>query len=148
MISSEFLSKTATGYFDEKLSEIYMEYQNALQGNNTLDFDDLLLKPLELFSEHSIRLEYYQKKFKYVLVDEYQDTNRPQFEFVHAISNQHRDICVVGDDDQSIYSWRGADVNNILKFINKKSDVHKYSNGKCFIYGGIKYSGATILSLS
>ena len=116
MISSEFLSKTATGYFDEKLSEIYMEYQNALQGNNALDFDDLLLKPLELFSEHSIRLEYYQKKFKYVLVDEYQDTNRPQFEFVHAISNQHRDICVVGDDDQSIYSWRGADVNNILNF--------------------------------
>ena len=116
MITSEFLSKTATGYFDEKLSEIYMEYQNALQGNNALDFDDLLLKPLELFSEHSIRLEYYQKKFKYVLVDEYQDTNRPQFEFVHAISNQHRDICVVGDDDQSIYSWRGADVNNILNF--------------------------------
>ena len=116
MVDYEYLNKTATGYFDEKLSEIYMHYQRALQGNNALDFDDLLLKPLELFSEHPSRLEFYQEKFKYVLVDEYQDTNRPQFEFVHALSSKHRDICVVGDDDQSIYSWRGADVNNILNF--------------------------------
>ena len=122
MVDYEYLNKTATGYFDEKLSEIYMHYQRALQGNNALDFDDLLLKPLELFSEHPSRLEFYQEKFKYVLVDEYQDTNRPQFEFVHALSSKHRDICVVGDDDQSIYSWRGADVNNILNFSESFGD--------------------------
>ena len=116
MLDPEFISKTASGYFDEKLGEIYAQYQNSLQDNNALDFDDLLLKPLTLFNEHPARLDYYQKKFRYVLVDEYQDTNRPQFELVHALSNKHRDICVVGDDDQSIYSWRGADVNNILNF--------------------------------
>ena len=116
MLDPEFISKTASGYFDEKLGEIYAQYQNSLQDNNALDFDDLLLKPLTLFNEHPPRLDYYQKKFRYVLVDEYQDTNRPQFELVHALSNKHRDICVVGDDDQSIYSWRGADVNNILNF--------------------------------
>jgi len=116
MVQPEFLAKTASGYFDEKLSDIYAEYQNALQDNNALDFDDLLLKPLELFNEHPKRLEFYQEKYRYVLVDEYQDTNRPQFELVYALSKEHRDICVVGDDDQSIYSWRGADINNILNF--------------------------------
>ena len=116
MNSPEDLSRTVTGYFDEKLSEIYTIYQNNLQGNDALDFDDLLLKPLELFSEHPNRLEFYQQKYRYVLVDEYQDTNRPQFELVYLLSKEHRDVCVVGDDDQSIYSWRGADINNILNF--------------------------------
>ena len=116
MISPEYLSKTINGYFDEKLSEIYTIYQNELQANDALDFDDLLLKPLELFSEFPNRLEFYQQKYRYVLVDEYQDTNRPQFELVYLLSKVHRDVCVVGDDDQSIYSWRGADINNILNF--------------------------------
>ena len=76
----------------------------------------MLFKPLQLFNEHPKRLEHYQQKYRYVLVDEYQDTNRPQFELVYNLSKEHRDICVVGDDDQSIYSWRGADINNILNF--------------------------------
>lgn len=116
MISPEYMASTAEGFLDEKVSDIYSEYQKALKKNNALDFDDLLLKPIELFRDNPTRLTYYQNKYKYVLVDEYQDTNRPQFEFVQALSNEHRDICVVGDDDQSIYSWRGADVNNILNF--------------------------------
>ena len=116
MISPEYMASTAEGFLDEKVSDIYSEYQKALKKNNALDFDDLLLKPIELFRDNPTRLSYYQNKYKYVLVDEYQDTNRPQFEFVQALSNEHRDICVVGDDDQSIYSWRGADVNNILNF--------------------------------
>ena len=116
MVEPQFLLKTAVGFFDEKLSEIYEIYQNSLQDNNALDFDDLLLKPLELFNKHPKRLEYYQRKYLYVLVDEYQDTNRPQFELVYNLSKEHRDVCVVGDDDQSIYSWRGADINNILNF--------------------------------
>ena len=127
MIEPEYLSKTVTGYFDEKLSEVYSVYQDSLQDNNALDFDDLLLKPLKLFSEHPKRLEYYQQKYRYVLVDEYQDTNRPQFELVHLLSKEHRDVCVVGDDDQSIYSWRGADINNILNFSDSfgKSSIIK-----------------------
>ena len=116
MISPELMTKTTEGFFDEKVSEIYGLYQDSLRGNNALDFDDLLLKPLELFKEHPRRLKFYQEKYQYVLVDEYQDTNKPQFELIHALSSKHRDVCVVGDDDQSIYSWRGADVNNILNF--------------------------------
>ena len=116
MISPELMAKTTDGFFDEKVSEIYSLYQASLRGNNALDFDDLLLKPLELFKEHPNRLKFYQEKYQYVLVDEYQDTNKPQFELIHALSSKHRDVCVVGDDDQSIYSWRGADVNNILNF--------------------------------
>ena len=116
MISPALMTKTTEGFFDEKVSEVYGLYQDSLRGNNALDFDDLLLKPLELFKEHPRRLKFYQEKYQYVLVDEYQDTNKPQFELIHALSSKHRDVCVVGDDDQSIYSWRGADVNNILNF--------------------------------
>ncbi|MDP6853829.1 MAG: UvrD-helicase domain-containing protein [Candidatus Marinimicrobia bacterium] len=116
LISPQLCADTAEGFRDEKTAEIYMQYQEDLQKSNALDFDDLLLKPLQLFKEHPHRLEFYQNQFQYVLVDEYQDTNRPQFEFVYTLSQGHRDICVVGDDDQSIYSWRGADVNNILNF--------------------------------
>ena len=116
MISPELMTKTTEGFFDEKVCEIYGLYQDSLRGNNALDFDDLLLKPLELFKAHPQRLKFYQEKYQYVLVDEYQDTNKPQFELIHALSSKHGDVCVVGDDDQSIYSWRGADVNNILNF--------------------------------
>ena len=116
MLSPENVTEYAEGYVDEKLAQIYTGYQKALKKNNALDFDDLLLLPIQLFKEYPDRLAYYQAQYKYVLVDEYQDTNRPQFELVHSISKEHRDICVVGDDDQSIYGWRGADIKNILDF--------------------------------
>ena len=124
MISPEIFANTVEGFLDEKTSEIYSQYQKALKSNNALDFDDLLLKPIELFNEFPGRLDYYQNKYQYVLVDEYQDTNKPQFEFIQALSREHRDVCVVGDDDQSIYSWRGADVNNILNFSDTFGEAH------------------------
>ena len=101
---------------DKRFVQIYDRYQNILKTNNCVDFDDLLILPIQLFNEFPNRLEYYQKKFQYVLVDEYQDTNKPQFEFIYKISFNHKDIFVVGDDDQSIYGWRGADISNILNF--------------------------------
>ena len=101
---------------DEHFYNIYYRYQEILKESNCLDFDDLLILPIRLFEENPDRLKYYQKKFQYVLVDEYQDTNKPQFEFIYLLSSKHKDIFVVGDDDQSIYGWRGADISNILNF--------------------------------
>ena len=114
--SVSYIESTIENFSDEKFHQIYKEYQRQLKSNNCLDFDDLLLLPLELFKQFPERLKFYQEKFKYVLVDEYQDTNKPQFEFIYSLSSGHKDIFVVGDDDQSIYGWRGADISNILNF--------------------------------
>ncbi|MFQ6607553.1 MAG: ATP-dependent helicase [Fidelibacterota bacterium] len=95
---------------------VYPLYNRALQENNALDFDDLLLFPLKIFEKNPAVLKKYQKRFKYILVDEYQDTNRAQFLFVKRLAEEHQQITVVGDDDQSIYGWRGADISNILDF--------------------------------
>jgi DNA helicase-2/ATP-dependent DNA helicase PcrA len=97
-------------------ADICLEYQDRLKRNNALDFDDLLLVPKQLFDRYPELLETYRNQFKYVLVDEYQDTNRAQYELVKALASRDRNICVVGDDDQSIYGWRGADLRNILEF--------------------------------
>ncbi len=101
---------------DELFAKVYKEYQNSLRKNNALDFDDLLMKTVELFKKHPEVLENYQKRFMYIMVDEYQDTNTAQFEFVRLLAAAHRNICVVGDDDQSIYRFRGANIRNILDF--------------------------------
>ena len=103
-------------HIDEILKDIYERYNQLLKENNAVDFDDLLLLPIELFKKEKSLLDFYQNKFQYVLVDEYQDTNKPQFEFIYSISRNNNEITVVGDDDQSIYAWRGADINNILNF--------------------------------
>lgn len=99
-----------------KLADIYGLYQKKLQKNNALDFDDILNKTVELFELNPDILQYYQNKFKYIMVDEYQDTNFSQYTLIRLLAGQHRNLCVVGDDDQSIYSWRGADIGNILNF--------------------------------
>ena len=104
MISPEFMANTVEGFLDEKTSEIYSQYQKALKTNNALDFDDVLLKPIELFNEHPRRLEFYQNKYQYVLVDEYQDTNFIQSKWLNLLAEKNKNICCVGDDDQSIYS--------------------------------------------
>ncbi len=112
----------------EQLTErIYPIYQRTLKKCNALDFNDLLLLPVKIFRGHPEILEKYQERFKYILVDEYQDTNRTQFLLVSMLSKKYQNICVVGDDDQSIYSWRGADVQNILEFEKtfKKSKIFK-----------------------
>ncbi len=95
---------------------VYADLAGVLQGANAMDFDDLLLHPLRLFAEHPDRLAFYQRRFDAILVDEFQDTNRAQYLFVQQLAQQHQDLCVVGDDDQSIYGWRGAEVRNMLDF--------------------------------
>ena len=118
MITPEQQLKKARTIFDKKLVDIYKIYQKMLRENDALDFDDLLLFPLQIFDDHPKILEKYQNLWKYILVDEYQDTNKPQFCFLSKIAENHKNICVVGDDDQSIYGWRGADIANILNFEN------------------------------
>ena len=122
LLSPQDVAESAEGYIDEKLADIYINYQSELEKNNALDFDDLLILPIKLFNEHPNILDYYRQKYKYILVDEYQDTNKPQFQFINLLSEVHRDIFVVGDDDQSIYGWRGADVRNILDFSEQYPD--------------------------
>ena len=116
MIMPETQSRKARTLIEKKLVEIYSTYQKALRDNDALDFDDLLLLPIELFDQNPKILAKYQRKWKYILVDEYQDTNRPQFYLLTMLAKKNEKICVVGDDDQSIYGWRGADVTNILDF--------------------------------
>ena len=103
---------------DDKTIEIYRLYEEELKKSNALDFSDLLFKTLLLFREHPEVLHLYKEKFKYILVDEYQDTNHIQYLILKLLSEDHRNLCVVGDEDQSIYSWRGADIRNILDFEN------------------------------
>ncbi len=115
--SPEDYSKEIQGqYREEKIADIYKLYQDKLVKNNALDFDDLINRTLELFYLRPDVLDYYSSKFQYILVDEYQDTNYAQYMLVKLLSMKHQNLCVVGDDDQSIYGWRGADVRNILEF--------------------------------
>ena len=116
MITPSSQLRKARTILEKKIVEVYTEYQKCLKDNDALDFDDLLLKPLELFDDHPKILAKYQKKWQYILVDEYQDTNRPQFLFLTKLAEKNMQISVVGDDDQSIYGWRVADVTNILDF--------------------------------
>ena len=112
----EWLRDAGDDFRNRKYYEAYRLYERTLRGNNALDFDDLLVKTLELLAEQPPVLEYYQNRFDYILVDEYQDTNRAQYELVRLLAGKKRNLCVVGDDDQSIYGWRGADIRNILDF--------------------------------
>ncbi len=103
-------------FFARTVSQIYPAYQDSLRKQNAFDFDDLLVKPVDLFESHPSVLARYQERFAFILVDEYQDTNHAQFRFLEALARHHRNLMVVGDDDQSIYGWRGADIRNILDF--------------------------------
>ena len=116
MSPEEYQKHNATTPSDRKLGEIYAEYNQRLFENNAMDFDDLLLKPIELFEKNEKILSKYKKMFKYILVDEYQDTNKAQYELLKLLSPLKDKVCVVGDDAQSIYSWRGAEIKNMLNF--------------------------------
>ncbi|MDC0165012.1 UvrD-helicase domain-containing protein [bacterium] len=116
MMEPKAVENKAKTILEKTVSKIYKEYQKNLKLNDALDFDDLLTFPLEIFKKKPSVLKKYQKRWKYILVDEYQDTNRAQFQFLTNLASAHENICVVGDDDQSIYGWRGADVSNILDF--------------------------------
>lgn len=112
----EFLEQMEGDWFGKKLAEIYREYQRELKKNNALDFDDLLFKTVDLFRVNPEVLGYYQERFRYIMVDEYQDTNTAQFQFISLLAGKYKNLCVVGDDDQSIYKFRGANIRNILSF--------------------------------
>lgn len=116
MIDPELFEKQADGWNEQNIAKAYFEYERVLRHNNALDFDDLLVKTVELFRTDAEVLAYYQDRFRYIMVDEYQDTNTVQFAFVHLLASKYRNLCVVGDDDQSIYKFRGANIRNILDF--------------------------------
>lgn len=111
-----FAEMAGSDFRRRKVANLYTLYQRKLKANNALDFDDIILHTIRVLDKNPDVLEYYQGKFKYILVDEYQDTNTSQYTLVSMLSQQHKNICVVGDDDQSIYGWRGANIRNILDF--------------------------------
>lgn len=116
LIDAQTYQSYASGYFQQVVSELYPMYQKILRENNAVDFDDLLLLVVELFKQNPDVLSEYQEQFRYILVDEYQDTNTAQYHIVKLLAQKHRNICCVGDDDQSIYAFRGATIKNILNF--------------------------------
>jgi DNA helicase-2/ATP-dependent DNA helicase PcrA len=111
-----YMLENEANFREKKIADVYEMYQKRLKENNALDFDDLIFKTVELFKNNPEVLEFYQNKFKYIMVDEYQDTNGAQYELVKLLAAKYKNICVVGDDDQCIYQWRGADITNILDF--------------------------------
>ena len=119
----EDMMQDASNREEEIIAEVFKEYENNLFRNNALDFDDLLIKTVELFRKAPEVLENYRNRFRYIMVDEYQDTNRIQFEFIDLLAKTNKNLCVVGDDDQSIYKFRGADIRNILDFEKSYPDA-------------------------
>lgn len=112
----ELNAYTSADFLRKKIAAVYKEYELTLKKNNALDFDDLIMKTVELFKARPDVLQYYQERFRYIMVDEYQDTNTAQFELIRLLADRYRNLCVVGDDDQSIYKFRGANIRNILDF--------------------------------
>lgn len=140
LITPERYEEKGGDYFQGIVAKIYKLYQRRLKSNNSLDFDDLIMKTIQLFKEVPEALSFYQNKFRYIHVDEYQDTNRAQYMLVRMLADAHHNICVVGDSDQSIYRWRGADISNILNF---ESD---YAEAKTILLEQNYRSTATILN--
>lgn len=139
VLSPQDFIRNASNQTEKIIGEIYKEYQDYLQQNNAMDFDDLLVNTFELFSQFPEILEKYQNRFNFILVDEYQDTNRVQYLVLRQLSSKYRNITVVGDDAQSIYRWRGADIRNILDFQKDFPDVkifrleQNYRSTKCIL---------------
>lgn len=124
MISAaEYALNAGADYGKQRIAEVYKEYEKALFKNNAMDFDDLLIKTVEVLRNNEDARNYYQERFKYIMVDEYQDTNTVQFRLVSLLAGKYRNLCVVGDDDQSIYKFRGANIYNILNFEKEFSDA-------------------------
>ena len=115
-IDSREFAENADGYKEKITAKLYRDYEETLKKNNAMDFDDLIWRTVQLFEKDAEVLDYYREKFRYIMVDEYQDTNYMQYRIIRLLAEKHRNICVVGDDDQCIYQWRGADIRNILSF--------------------------------
>ncbi|WP_425440950.1 DNA helicase PcrA [Sediminibacillus albus] len=116
LVTPEEYSKQVGNFYDKQVSDVYERYQKTLRKNQSLDFDDLIMQTIHLFDRVPEVLEYYQRRFQYIHVDEYQDTNHAQYYLVKQLAKRYQNLCVVGDSDQSIYRWRGADIQNILSF--------------------------------
>jgi DNA helicase-2/ATP-dependent DNA helicase PcrA len=123
LLTPDEYAKKAVGPYEKRVATVYPAYEAALRMSNGLDFDDLIAIPVRLLGSHREVLDRSAGRFRYILIDEYQDTNRAQYELVRLLSSTHRNICAVGDDDQSIYRWRGADVTNILNFERDFTDA-------------------------
>jgi DNA helicase-2/ATP-dependent DNA helicase PcrA len=120
-------AERAGNFYERTVADVYAEYQRRLRGAGALDFDDIIMQTVRLFQEHPEVLEHYQERFRYVLIDEYQDTNRAQYHLVNLLAAKHQNICVVGDADQGVYSWRGATIKNLLDF------EHDYPDAAIFV---------------
>jgi len=123
LIDENEFEKTASDYMEQRIAACYKEYQKLLRDSNALDFDDIIFKTVTLFKTHPEVLDNYNERFRYIMVDEYQDTNTAQFELVRLLAQKYRNLCVVGDDDQSIYKFRGANIRNILDFEENYDDA-------------------------
>ena len=126
MMSPADLDADTRDVFGRKVAEVFRDYEARLRAANAMDFDDLILHPIRLFDEHPDVLEHYQQLFKFILIDEYQDTNQAQYQIVKRLASAHQNICVVGDDAQSIYAFRGADIRNILEFERTFPDARTF----------------------
>ncbi len=124
LLTPKEYAQYTSDYFSEKVSEIYPRYQSQLQKNSALDFDDLIMKTVQLFQQFPEILDQYQEKFKYISVDEYQDTNKSQYVLIKMLAEKYGNLCAIGDTDQSIYGWRGATIQNILDFEKDYPDVN------------------------
>ncbi|URZ04075.1 DNA helicase PcrA [Clostridium felsineum] len=121
--ANQYKNQNSNNFKLNKIADVYLLYQKKLKENNALDFDDLIFKTVELFNKAPDVLAFYQRKFKYIMIDEYQDTNKSQYEFARLLAMANKNLCVVGDDDQCIYGWRGADIRNILNFEKDYKDA-------------------------
>lgn len=139
LIGPDEYDMTASGPWENTVARVYKQYQNILRANGAMDFDDLLIETVRLLKEHSEVQRRYQERFRYIMVDEYQDTNRVQYMLVRILAARYRNLCVVGDEDQSIYGWRGADIRNILDFEKDYPDAkvvkleENYRSTKCIL---------------
>lgn len=145
LINPKEAKESAEDYYQKNIAKIYEVYQEDLKQNNALDFDDLIGKTVELFEKEPEVLEYYQDRFRYIMVDEYQDTNTAQFRFIKLLAEKYRNLCVVGDDDQSIYKFRGANIRNILDFEKVFPDTKVIKLEQNYRSGGNILKAANIL---
>jgi DNA helicase II / ATP-dependent DNA helicase PcrA len=142
LLSAPEVADAAGNWYERMVAEIYQAYQRRLQSAGAVDFDDLILRTVRLFRDHPQVLEHYQERFRYILIDEYQDTNRAQYHLVNLLASKHRNLCVVGDADQGIYSWRGATIQNLLDF------EHDFPDAEQFILDQNYRSTRTILEVA
>jgi DNA helicase II / ATP-dependent DNA helicase PcrA len=142
LLTAAEVAEAAGNWYERAIADVYGEYERRLAAAGAVDFDDLILRTVRLFRSHREVLEHYQERFRYILIDEYQDTNRAQYHLVNLLAAKHRNVCVVGDADQGIYSWRGATIQNLLDF------EHDYPDAQEFILDQNYRSTRTILEVA